>query len=55
MSQIKQQNLIERELWLEEIEGEWFVCCAKRVGGKRRVLRRRVSEINEKIASVKTC
>lgn len=49
MIETEQQNLIERELWLEEISGEWFVCCAKKIHGKKRILRRRVIEINEKI------
>lgn len=43
------ESLIQKTLWLEEIGGEWFVCCAKKIHGKRQVIRRAVREINEKI------
>lgn len=49
MSETEQQHLTERELWLEKIEGEWFVCCAKKIHGKKQIIRRAVREINEKI------
>ena len=50
----KPRKFIKGEIyWLEEIDGEWFICVPRRHRGKKEIVKVSVKETNQKIEAAK--